>query len=587
MRPYVTVTYGNTVKTVNITNTTVSVYEGTTKTLTATTSPTGLPVEWESSDPSVATVNRSTGVVTGVKAGTATITASVTGGGTDACTVYVAKSDGVYYLQNVASNYWLDGGGANIAPENLTNVRQSSRYTSTTNVNRLAQMWKIKYLGSGKYSIRPMHKQNLALSVIGTNNDVSLQDIGTTDTSSGVPDSAKWRIFYNQTGYVFQCDGNTGKTLYPSGGSAAANTEIVVSSYSTPNTAFRWYMNPISSITEQILIYDKKTGDCGGSPTVHVKPNENRSISDVEIEIELVTLSADRQLQFTAEQNSKVAIDSTTGRLIGSAVTDSGETVTIEVSIKNSTAAPETFEVVCSPYRIDLDVRYDEGYRDREASRGEYAHAADRIAAYLSSLHDFYLEEFGLYISYAAPSCFESLADECPAGRDNLCSCGTCIETDEDNPEETLSNMHHKNVYNVLYNLDVNPADTYTMVFIGHPLCKKASGNTCSETEAYGVTVYSLNTSAIFTYEDTAFEHMTVFHEFGHLVGAPDHYGQNGMSTSWFQLKYYEAGFDIDCIYSERCVNDSLENHRYIVETRIMCDGCKRFINDYLVKYFR
>lgn len=62
-----------------------------TKALTATTNPSGETVTWTSSDSTVATV--SSGTVTGVKAGTATITASITVNSktyTDTCTVTVS-----------------------------------------------------------------------------------------------------------------------------------------------------------------------------------------------------------------------------------------------------------------------------------------------------------------------------------------------------------------------------------------------------------------------------------------------------------------------------------------------------------------
>lgn len=71
-------------------NTATVAVEGTTS-LTATPYPSGSTVTWASSDTSVATV--SNGTVTGVKAGTATITASITVGGTthtDTCTVTVS-----------------------------------------------------------------------------------------------------------------------------------------------------------------------------------------------------------------------------------------------------------------------------------------------------------------------------------------------------------------------------------------------------------------------------------------------------------------------------------------------------------------
>lgn len=70
---------------------TLTVAEGSTATLTATTIPAGETVTWTSSDNTVASV--ANGVVTGVDAGTATITASITVNGTtytDTCAVTVS-----------------------------------------------------------------------------------------------------------------------------------------------------------------------------------------------------------------------------------------------------------------------------------------------------------------------------------------------------------------------------------------------------------------------------------------------------------------------------------------------------------------
>ena len=61
-------------------------------TLTATTTPIGKTVTYESSAPSVASVNESTGLVTGLTAGTARITATIPGGGSATCNVTVTAN---------------------------------------------------------------------------------------------------------------------------------------------------------------------------------------------------------------------------------------------------------------------------------------------------------------------------------------------------------------------------------------------------------------------------------------------------------------------------------------------------------------
>ena len=78
--------------TVTISQETASVEVGSTITLTATTSDSST-VKWSTSDRTVANVNATTGLVKGLKAGTATITAT-SGDATATCTVTVVEAGG-------------------------------------------------------------------------------------------------------------------------------------------------------------------------------------------------------------------------------------------------------------------------------------------------------------------------------------------------------------------------------------------------------------------------------------------------------------------------------------------------------------
>ena len=77
---------------VTLDKTSLSLDAGDTYTLQATTTPLGKTVTYVSNTPTVASVNASTGLVTGLSAGTALITATIDGGGTASCNVTVTAN---------------------------------------------------------------------------------------------------------------------------------------------------------------------------------------------------------------------------------------------------------------------------------------------------------------------------------------------------------------------------------------------------------------------------------------------------------------------------------------------------------------
>ena len=369
--------------------------------------------------------------------------------------------------------------------------------------------------------------------------------------------------------------------MYPSGGSAAADVQIGVSTYSTSNTAFRWYMNPTSDITDQILIYDKKTGECVTTPTVHVKPQETRSLSDAGIEMEFVTLSANRQLQFTSAQPSKIAINSTTGAITG---VTSMSTVVVTVSGSNGTAAPGTFVVQCSPYRIDLDVQYDGGYVTRYMS--EALTAVERINAHTPALWKFYLETFGAEVVASTPEQFESLADMCNSEHYyDECACGDCKQSEVLTGGTVFySTVHHKNVVNNIFHQTRTPLTTRQMLFLGHEMCERDSplGN-CYPVLSNGIAREADKICAVYTFTSIEEELLTVLHEFGHLIGAVDHYGGGNVpSTDDMNEAYDEVDlFKTLCVFGEAKYSDN-DEHSSLVNNPVICDGCKQMIQTYL-----
>lgn len=250
-RPYVTMTYETAVS-LNYSST--SIVEGGTKTLTATTKPSGQAVTWSTSNSSIATVSAS-GVVTAKKAGSVTITASMVDADGNAkyayCTVYVYLPNGVYYFNNVSNNNRIEFVDDSCYAENdpLTvwesdGLEPSERF----------RLFKLSYLGSGLYSIRSMLDNTMGWTRSGT--QLLSTTIGTSDAS--VPTTARWYIKHNSNGYYIYSQYGTSRTI-TCPADIDANWNILLSSYSSTNAMQCWDIEKINTSYRGIDIYDKKT----------------------------------------------------------------------------------------------------------------------------------------------------------------------------------------------------------------------------------------------------------------------------------------------------------------------------------------
>lgn len=293
----------------------LSMIEGTTITITAATYPSNLEVIWSTDNTSVATVS-STGVVTAKKAGKVSVMAAfVDANGvifSATCTVYVYIPNGVYYIKNYASDYYLHAQSGKAL--NYTNVCQFSKYSDSTDETiRIRQMWKIYHLGDGRYSIRPMHKLNMALDVTG--NNVDIYKIGTTDTLSGVPDYAEWTIEWYSNGYVFRKCGSNDYALQIENASTAINANVIADKYSSSLLCNRWSLIKVVSPPTGILMYDTSSGYTVSAPTKYVTPNETRALSTLNLEPAFYSGDSISQAFFWFTSNSNVSANGTTGEI--------------------------------------------------------------------------------------------------------------------------------------------------------------------------------------------------------------------------------------------------------------------------------
>ncbi len=296
-----------------------SLYVGGTFTLTATVSS---PV-WTSSDSTVASVS-SAGVVTAKKVGTAVITVtSPSSSHSASCTVYVCIADGVYHIKSVYSSYYAEVQSASI--QGNANVQLNSMYDTDNLIGHnelrplwLCQKWKIKYLGSGKYSIRPMHKLNMGLHV--TSQEVDTYSIGTTDALSSVNTYAQWTIEWRSMGYVIKQGGSESNTLRLKTASTATGVELSVGTYSGSNPMYHWDMEAAGYITPDILLYeyDTSTGTEISYQTKYVAPGESKTLASLSITPAVYATTTINQNVIWESLNPSIAtVNTSTGTVTG------------------------------------------------------------------------------------------------------------------------------------------------------------------------------------------------------------------------------------------------------------------------------
>ena len=185
-------------------------------------------VTWASSNTNVAAVSTS-GVVTGKKAGEATITATIID--TDGiehkleCTVYVTVPDGVYYIKNVSYAKCLANDDVTVDSVS-THIEQKN----TSSVTDPTQFWQITHLGDGWYSIRPVDRI-LAVLTADNSGNVVVRDLAENATIHTI---YKWKIIQDSSGYIFLHKGLSSSAMTADAASEGSNVSLSVKS-ANPN----------------------------------------------------------------------------------------------------------------------------------------------------------------------------------------------------------------------------------------------------------------------------------------------------------------------------------------------------------------
>lgn len=225
---------------------------------------------------------------------------------------------------------------------------------------------------------------------------------------------------------------------------------------------------------------------------------------------------------------------------------------------------------------IYLDVLYDNGYAQR------YSAYASRIDNHITELQEKYLQEFGVWVQDRRLLNKVSKADECNGNNDPFFASrpyeAVCTDGTNDECSNSNNSKHHKNIYNMLLSEPLPDSKSVRMLFTGHTTCSIAIDGTHRMAAMYGLTETVSRRMVISNHDSKTSEEKTVIHEFGHIFGAPDHYGYGCQSTDSMNEQSTDGVFSSDCIYGEN------KDEKSVLSNMTICAGCKAAIRKGLNK---
>ena len=370
-------------------------------------------INWTSNNTSIATVN-SLGQVTGVKAGTATITASAGGEIQKTYTTYVTIPDGVYYLKNNTGLYLTTNGSA------AEYTRAYIQTKQTTNTNKFPQLWRIIHLSQNYYSIRPMHKLNMALHATG--NLVDINTIGTGDSLAAVPLANRWQIQYGSNGYAIRYTGSNSMAMR-SQENISPGTGVITGTYQS-NSYFHWTFESAPGI---FLFNSSDHTPYISTPTKTLDRNSYYSLETMKLKVIVSGAPYNDQTVTWSASNSSVGVVTTTGAY---APSKRGTNTIIASKTINGQPYSAQYKIICQE-TIYVKNYYDETFEGQSELIGYIYDAVDFLNAAYNN--QFYLR----FEMDSAPQRYpQAGVDRCPYKQLGPCK--------DDCDEECL--LHHKNL---------------------------------------------------------------------------------------------------------------------------------------------
>ncbi len=207
-------------------------------------------------------------------------------------TVENTFDNGIYYIYSMLGNcLHVSNGGI----DDYTRVNMFARYAAGTDeVMTLRQLWKITYLGQGYYSIRPMNKLDMALTVSGSN--AVIRYAGESDAFNTLANQFKWTVTENDLGIVLRNYNDSSKLLCVENDSTSSGAYVCLGE--STSSKQKWNFVKVENPPSGFFLYDTASGRRVITATRYMSLNQIKRISN----FDLVTV------RYSADTNSQALL---------------------------------------------------------------------------------------------------------------------------------------------------------------------------------------------------------------------------------------------------------------------------------------